>query len=74
MPNYISFCPLTKNKKLVDAEQIWIIHGLKHICIWSRKCENWEKNNWVKKNNRGREFLLILLFLLSTRKMEWDKT
>ena len=30
MPNYISSFPLTKNKKLVDTEPMWIIKGLKH--------------------------------------------
>ncbi len=29
MPNYISSFPLTKNKKLVDTEPMWIITGLK---------------------------------------------
>ena len=49
MPNYISSFPLTKNKKLVDTEQMWIITGLKHKYIWRRKCEKWERKNWIKK-------------------------
>ena len=34
MPNYISFCPLTENKKFIDAEPVWIMPGLKHKYFW----------------------------------------
>lgn len=44
-PNFLSFCPLSENKKFIDNEPIWLMPGLKHNLVW-------EEN---KKNEREKE-------------------
>ena len=47
-PNYMSFCPLTENKKFIDAEPIWIMPELKHKHIWEGNEKN-EKGKMEEK-------------------------
>ena len=71
MPNYISSFPLTKNKKLVDTEPMLIITGLKPKYM-EKKMRKMRKEK-LNKKNRCRDVFLILMFLLSTRKTEYDE-
>ena len=48
-PNYLSFCPLTENKKFIDNEPIWLMPGLKHNLVWEENKKNEREKEEEKK-------------------------